>query len=144
MRLEKSFGTWAREFRPIYGPDEAGLGRFVDWRKGEFVGRDGRGGRARGGRRAAAAGHASRSRRPMPTRSATSRSGTTARSWAGSRRAATATASASRWRSGYVPKELAQADEGFEIEIMGERRPARRLDGAAFDPEGSAHAGVTE
>ena len=30
MRLEKSFGTWAREYRPIYGPYEAGLGRFVD------------------------------------------------------------------------------------------------------------------
>ena len=29
LRLEKSFGTWAREYRPIYGPYEAGLGRFV-------------------------------------------------------------------------------------------------------------------
>jgi dimethylglycine dehydrogenase len=29
MRIEKGFGTWAREFRPIYGPFEAGLGRFV-------------------------------------------------------------------------------------------------------------------
>ncbi|HSS65447.1 MAG TPA: FAD-dependent oxidoreductase, partial [Gammaproteobacteria bacterium] len=26
LRLEKSFGSWAREFRPIYGPFEAGLG----------------------------------------------------------------------------------------------------------------------
>jgi dimethylglycine dehydrogenase len=39
MRLEKSFGTWAREFRPIYGPYEAGLGRFVDLSKSEFIGR---------------------------------------------------------------------------------------------------------
>ena len=39
MRLEKSFGTWAREFRPIYGPFEAGLGRFVDLKKGDFIGR---------------------------------------------------------------------------------------------------------
>ena len=39
MRVEKSFGTWSREFRPIYGPYEAGLGRFVDLKKGDFVGR---------------------------------------------------------------------------------------------------------
>src|SRR6266481_2007471 len=40
LRIEKSFGTWAREYRPIYGPYEAGLGRFVDLEKGDFVGRD--------------------------------------------------------------------------------------------------------
>ena len=39
MRLEKSFGSWAREYRPIYGPYEAGLGRFVDLRKERFIGR---------------------------------------------------------------------------------------------------------
>src|SRR5579859_7677323 len=39
MRIEKSFGNWAREFRPIYGPFEAGLGRFVDFKKPEFIGR---------------------------------------------------------------------------------------------------------
>jgi dimethylglycine dehydrogenase len=39
MRIEKSFGSWSREFRPIYGPYEAGLGRFVDLKKGDFVGR---------------------------------------------------------------------------------------------------------
>lgn len=40
LRLEKGFGTWAREFRPIYTPAEAGLDRFVDLRKNAFVGRD--------------------------------------------------------------------------------------------------------
>lgn len=40
LAREKGFGTWAREFRPIYGPFEAGLGRFVDLAKGEFIGRD--------------------------------------------------------------------------------------------------------
>ena len=46
MRLEKSFGTWAREYRPIYGPYEAGLGRFVDLARNDLVGR----GRAAGKR----------------------------------------------------------------------------------------------
>jgi len=40
LRLEKSFGNWAREYRPIYTPQEAGLDRFVAVDKGEFIGRD--------------------------------------------------------------------------------------------------------
>jgi dimethylglycine dehydrogenase len=40
LRLEKSWGTWAREYRPIYGPHEAGLSRFVNLKKGDFVGRE--------------------------------------------------------------------------------------------------------
>ena len=39
LAREKGFGTWAREFRPIYGPFEAGLGRFVALDKGDFIGR---------------------------------------------------------------------------------------------------------
>jgi dimethylglycine dehydrogenase len=41
LSREKSFGTWAREFRPIYGPYEADLGRFVDLTKNDFIGRAG-------------------------------------------------------------------------------------------------------
>ena len=41
LAREKLFGTWAREFRPIYGPFEAGLGRFVDLAKNDFIGRAG-------------------------------------------------------------------------------------------------------
>ena len=40
LRLEKSWGTWAREYRPIYGPYEAGLGRFISLKKPDFIGRD--------------------------------------------------------------------------------------------------------
>ncbi|MCR9254867.1 MAG: FAD-dependent oxidoreductase [Alphaproteobacteria bacterium] len=40
LSLEKSFGSWATEYRPIYGPFAAGLGRFVDLTKNQFVGRD--------------------------------------------------------------------------------------------------------
>jgi dimethylglycine dehydrogenase len=39
LAREKGFGTWAREFRPIYGPFEAGLDRFVDLCKDDFIGR---------------------------------------------------------------------------------------------------------
>jgi dimethylglycine dehydrogenase len=41
LRLEKNWGTWAREYRPVYGPFEAGLGRFVALSKNDFIGREG-------------------------------------------------------------------------------------------------------
>jgi dimethylglycine dehydrogenase len=40
LRLEKSFGAWLREYTPDTTPFQAGLGRFVDWDKEDFVGRD--------------------------------------------------------------------------------------------------------
>jgi dimethylglycine dehydrogenase len=40
LRLEKSFGAWLREYTPDYTPDQAGLARFIDFDKADFVGRD--------------------------------------------------------------------------------------------------------
>ena len=40
LRLEKSFGAWLREYTPDYTPFQAGLARFIDWGKGDFVGRE--------------------------------------------------------------------------------------------------------
>ena len=40
LRLEKSFGAWLREYTPDYTPRQAGLDRFIDFEKGDFVGRD--------------------------------------------------------------------------------------------------------
>ncbi len=39
LRLEKSFGAWATEYRPIYTADEAGLGWTLRMAK-DFIGRD--------------------------------------------------------------------------------------------------------
>ena len=38
LRLEKSYGTWFREYRPIYTPPEAGITRYVKLDH-EFIGR---------------------------------------------------------------------------------------------------------
>ena len=38
---------------------------------------------------------------------------------------------------GYIEKAHADAEDGFEIEIIGERRPARRLAAPPYDPEGA-------
>ena len=40
MRLEKNFPTWFRELRPIYGPFEGGMERFVKLSKNDFIGRE--------------------------------------------------------------------------------------------------------
>ncbi len=40
LRLEKSFGAWMREYKPDYTPAETGLDRFVSFKKNDFIGRD--------------------------------------------------------------------------------------------------------
>ena len=39
LRLEKNFPTWYRELRPIYGPFEAGMDRFIRLDKSDFIGK---------------------------------------------------------------------------------------------------------
>ena len=134
LRLEKSFGNWAREFRPIYSPVEAGLDRFVNLNKGDFVGRDAylRDKESGGTRRLIAL-----------TIDATE---------------ADAIGDEPVWHDGevvgwitsggyghcvgqsialgYVPAALADADSGFEIELLGERRAATLVRQPLYDPEG--------
>jgi dimethylglycine dehydrogenase len=40
LRLEKSFGAWLREYTPDYTPEQAGLARFIDFEKRDFIGRE--------------------------------------------------------------------------------------------------------
>ncbi|MEX3008291.1 FAD-dependent oxidoreductase [Hoeflea sp. TYP-13] len=40
MRLEKNFPTWFAELRPIYGPFEGSMDRFIKLSKNDFIGRD--------------------------------------------------------------------------------------------------------
>jgi dimethylglycine dehydrogenase len=134
MRIEKSFGSWAREYRPIYGPFEAGLDRFVDLKKSEFIGRAAAadekdsGGALRLATFRVEAGDADAiGDEPI---------------WHDGKAVGWVTSGAFGHRVnqslalGYVPKALAQADTGFEIEIIGERRKAHRLPGAAFNASG--------
>ncbi len=134
LRLEKGFGTWAREFRPIYGPYEAGLGRFVDLRKGEFT-----------GRAAALAEQASGGERRLITLDVAAKDADAIGDepiyhngkvvgWVTS--GGYGHTVGKSLALGYVDKAVAEAVAGFEVELIGERRPATRLAAAAFDPEG--------
>ena len=40
MRLEKNFPTWFAELRPIYGPFDAAMERFIKLDKNDFIGRE--------------------------------------------------------------------------------------------------------
>ncbi len=134
MRLEKSFGTWAREFRPIYGPYEAGLGRFVDLNKGDFIGRSAalkekeQGGTLRLVAFSVAAADADASGDEPIWHAGKVIGAVTSGGYGHSAKASIAL--------GYIPAELTRSNDGFEVEILGERRAARRLDAAAFDPQG--------
>jgi dimethylglycine dehydrogenase len=39
LRLEKAYGSFNKDFRPDHSPAEAGLERFVDFSKADFIGR---------------------------------------------------------------------------------------------------------
>jgi dimethylglycine dehydrogenase len=139
MRIEKSFGTWAREYRPIYGPFEAGLGRFVDLKKDAFV-----------GRAAALEEQASGGKLRLVTFAVDTTDADASGDepiWHDGKVVGWVTSGAygySVQRSlalGYIPAALAGANEGFEIELIGERRRATRLSGAAFDPDGGRMRG---
>lgn len=135
MRLEKGFGTWAREFRPIYGPDEAGLGRFVALKKSDFVGRE-----------AAAKARAEGGGELRLVNFAVDANGADAIGdepvWHDDKVVGWVTSGGyghsvgMSLALGYVPAAVAPATVGFEIEMIGERRPAVRIEGAPFDPEG--------
>jgi dimethylglycine dehydrogenase len=134
MRIEKSFGSWAREYRPIYGPYEAGLGRCVDLHKGDFIGR------------AAALEEKERggALRLVAFTVATADADAIGDEpiWHDGKVVGWVTSGAyghSVERSlalGYIPASLTDADSGFEIEIIGERRKAERQIAPAFDAGG--------
>ncbi len=140
LRLEKNFGTWAREFRPIYGPFEAGLGRFVDFAKNDFIGRDA----------------ALRENEAGPERRLVSFVVDAGDAdvlgdepiWHGHEAAATvvgwvtsggfAHGQGVSMAQGYVPADMAADKSGpFAIEILGERRAARIQSEPLFDPAGA-------
>ena len=134
MRLEKAWGNWARDYRPIYGPCEAGLDRFLDFGKGEFVGR--------------AAAIAERDAGPKRRLVAfeVDDAGVDASGdepvWHAGAVVGWVTSGGyghhvgRSLALGYVPGALAAAASGFEIEVLGERRPARILAQPLHDPRG--------
>ena len=135
LRMEKMFGTWAREYRPIYTPVEAQMRSLkLDH---DFIGR--------------AAVEAELARGPARTLGYFDITPDPAEpadvlgdepiwhdgavvGWVTS--GAYAHYSRRSLAFGYVPSELAVPGATFEVEIIGQRRPARLLPEPVLDPAG--------
>lgn len=133
LRLEKGFGTWAREYRPIYTPAEAGLDRFVDLRKNAFVGRDAvlqdreNGPKVRLVTLTVDADGADVSGDEAVWHDGEVVGWVTSGGYAHAADRSVALA--------YVPAALEHANGSFEIEILGDRRGATLQSEPLFDPE---------
>ena len=147
MRLEKNFGTWFREYRPIYTPLEAGMDRVLKFDH-DFIGRT----RGRG-RDLPAVGPKRKLTMfvvdPDPESPADvigdepvwhrGPDGDKVVGWITSGGYAHYSGVSLAW--GYIPAELAEpGTTGFEIEIIGNRRPARLQPEPILDPAGSQNA----
>ena len=141
LRLEKGFGSWAREYRPVYTPFECGLDRFVALDKSaDFVGKG-------AAIRAKADGGG-----PMRLRTFTVEAtdadvlgdepislGGEVVGWVTS--GGHAHASDASVAMGYVPREVADTAEGWEIELLGAKLGARLQREPLFDANGEAMRG---
>jgi dimethylglycine dehydrogenase len=141
MRLEKSFGTWFREYRPIYTPLEAGMDRVLKFDH-DFVGR--------AAVEAEIASGGPKRKLVMfevdvdPEAPAdvigdepvwhVGDSGSTVVGWITS--GGYAHYSGVSLALGYIPTELVHSEGGFEIEIIGRRRPAVVRHEPVLDPQG--------
>ncbi len=140
LRLEKSYGSWAREYRPLYGPLEAGFERFVALDKAaDFIGKAG----------AIAERETGGVRRLRTFIVETERTDVIGDEpvWHGERVVGWVTsggyahASGVSVAMGYVERELADLDTGWSIEILGNRCPARLQKSPLFDADGRRQRG---
>ena len=134
LRLEKAYGSFQKDFRPDYTPGETGLARFVDFDKPEFTGRAAAlAERAAGPRRrfvvmevealdADVIGYESIMKDGAAVGYVTS--------------GAFGHCVGRSLAAGYVPSALAREGERFEIDILGEMRPATVRLEPLYDPQG--------
>ena len=134
LRLEKNFGSWAREFRPIYGPMEAGLNPFVAYDKeADFIGKE-------IARKEKEEGGNLRLRTFMVDAKDADVIGDEpiwhegeVKGWVTS--GGFAHGSGVSVAMGYVPREIADQTSGWEIEILNERCSCKLQPKPLFDPE---------
>lgn len=141
MRLEKSFGSWARDYRPIYDAYEAGLGMFVNMNKGDFIGRD-----------ASAKVKEAGPERRLVTFTVDADGADVLGDepvWHDGKVVGWVTSGGYAHNSdasvalGYIPADLATDfdSDKFEIEIIGERRPVKLESKPLFDANGGRMRG---
>jgi dimethylglycine dehydrogenase len=139
LRLEKSFGAWLREFKPDYTPAETGLDRFISFKKNDFIGRD-----------AAMAEKEAPPKRRLSTFIVDAKDADVWGDepiWRGGKVVGFVTSGGYAHYAkasvalGLVPVEMIEEGAKFEVEILGDLRPARLITEPLFDPEGARMRG---
>ena len=132
LRLEKNYGSWGREYRPIYGPLEAGLDRFVAYSKdADFIGKAAAIAERKDGGKLRLRAFIVEAEDADVIGDEPIWFGGQVRGWVTSGGYAhNAKASVAM---GYVPREIADETDGFEIELLGKRLAARMQPAPLFD-----------
>ncbi len=134
LRLEKGFGAWSREFTSAYTPKMAGMARFIDFDKGDFIGREA----------------ALRQRdctvdqvlKIFEIESGDAEVSGFEPIWHDGRRVGFVTSGDyGHWVEkslalAYVSSEVADEQTGFSVSVVGVNKPAHLLSEAPYDPAG--------
>jgi dimethylglycine dehydrogenase len=140
LRLEKSFGSWLREFRPDFMPVETGMDRFVDYKKQtDFIGKE-----------AALADRDNGASRKLCSFIVDATDADVVADepiWHQDKVVGFVTSGGYAHYSeasvalGFLPVELIEEGRQVEIEILGQRRPAKLFTRTLFDPDGEGMRG---
>ena len=133
LRLEKSFGSWLREYKPDYMPEETGLDRFVAYNKSaDFI-----------GKQAALEDKENGTGRKLCTFVVDAEKADVVADepiWVNDEVVGFVTSGGYAHYSkksvalGFLPKKIAQAGMEVEIEILGDKRKATLITEPLFDP----------
>ena len=136
LRLEKSFGSWNREFRPDYTPLETGMDRFMRYEKdADYIGKE-----------AALKERAEGVKRKLCTFKVDARDADVVADepiWHGEEVVGFVTSGGYAHHSkqsvayGFLPVELIEEGLTVQIEILGEKRDAVLYIAPLFDPDSS-------
>ena len=135
LRLEKNYGSWASEYRPVYGPLEAGLNPFVDLNKeADFIGKTAASREKEEGGVLRLRSFVVNARDSDVIRDEPICFGEKVTGWVTS--GGFAHNSGVSVAMGYVHKEIADEENDWSIEILGEHCSATMLSEPLFDPKG--------
>ena len=133
LRVEKNFGSWAREYRPVYGPYEAGMARFVALKKGaDFIGKVAAAAEKENGGKLRLRVFVVDAKDADAIGDEPIRYEGEVKGWVTS--GGYAHASGVSVAMGYVAKEIADKQYGWSIDILGETLPAAPQIEPLFDP----------